>query len=106
VHTGYHAHNTDVGLCSIACCRSCCLLLTESSSCRLLSCACGAGYYAFGRSSGLNKETPPGTSRKGQFCAVSHIKALYTEAQIRSSFSVNTICNGESMRSSLSPVKP
>lgn len=65
-----------------------------------------AGHYLFGRSGGLNKETSPGTERKGQFCAISKVKALYTRQQIESSFTVNSICNGESMSKSLSAVKP
>lgn len=55
-----------------------------------------AGHYYFGRASGLNRSTAPGTSRKGQFCALSKVKALYTMSQIQAGVRVNSICNGES----------
>ena len=56
-----------------------------------------AGWYLFGRRSGLNTRTAPGASRKGQFCAVSKVKSVYTEAHIAGSVQVTTICNGEGL---------
>lgn len=56
-----------------------------------------AGWYLFGRAGGLNRKTPPGTARKGQFCAISHVKARYTSAQIMRGLRVTTVCNGEGM---------
>jgi hypothetical protein len=64
------------------------------------------GYYLFGRAAGLNKVTPPGTSRKGTFCAISHVKAQYTDEKVLKSFTVNSICNGESKGTKLAAVKP
>lgn len=64
------------------------------------------GHYYFGRSNGLNRQTYPGASRKGQFCAVSKVKALYTLSQIKGGVVVNSVCNGESMGGKLYPVKP
>lgn len=81
-------------------------LQKHTTSLRKISENKGKGHYLFGRSGGLNKETSPGTERKGQFCAISKVKALYTRQQIESSFTVNSICNGESMSKSLSAVKP
>jgi hypothetical protein len=66
-----------------------------------LSCA---GYYLFGRRNGLNKLAGPGVSRAGQFCAVSLVKAKYTEEQILNSIKVTTVCNGEDMVGSQKPV--
>lgn len=51
-----------------------------------------------GRSGKLNKRTGPGVRRKGQFCAKSSIKAKYSEAQIKRTVRVTTICNGEDFR--------
>lgn len=55
----------------------------------------GAGHYYFGRSNGLNRSTSPGASRKGQFCAVTKTKALYTKSFLQGMVTVNSICNGE-----------
>ena len=63
-----------------------------------------AGWYLFGRRSGLNTLTPPGTSRLGQFCAHTKVTAQYTEAQVRAATHVTSICNGEDLGANPRPV--